>query len=78
MQNSIELDFVANATWWRSLLRHCATNQKVAGSIPDGVNWNFSLTYTPGLTMTLASTQPVTKMSTRGIPCVIKPAGAQG
>ena len=23
--------------WWRSWLRHCATNQKVAGSIPDGV-----------------------------------------
>jgi len=25
------------ATLWRSWLRHCATNQKVAGSIPDGV-----------------------------------------
>jgi len=24
-------------TWWHSWLRHCATNQKVAG-------WNFSLT----------------------------------
>jgi hypothetical protein len=23
--------------WWRSWLRHCATSQKVAGSIPDGV-----------------------------------------
>ena len=22
---------------WRSWLRHCATSQKVAGSIPDGV-----------------------------------------
>ena len=22
---------------WRSWLRHCATNRKVAGSIPDGV-----------------------------------------
>ena len=22
---------------WRSCLRHCATNRKVAGSIPDGV-----------------------------------------
>jgi hypothetical protein len=25
-------------------LRHCATNWKAAGSIPDGINWNFSLT----------------------------------
>jgi hypothetical protein len=24
-------------TRWRSYLRHCATNQKVAGSIPDDV-----------------------------------------
>jgi hypothetical protein len=23
--------------WWHSWLRHCATSQKVAGSIPDGV-----------------------------------------
>jgi hypothetical protein len=23
--------------WWRSWLRHCATCQKVVGSIPDGV-----------------------------------------
>jgi hypothetical protein len=23
--------------WWRSCLRHCATNRKIAGSIPDGV-----------------------------------------
>jgi hypothetical protein len=26
---------------WRSWLRHCATNRKVAGSIPDGVIENF-------------------------------------
>ena len=26
---------------WRSWLRHCATSQKVAGSIPDGVIGNF-------------------------------------
>jgi len=24
-------------TRWRSLLRHCTTSRKVAGSIPDGV-----------------------------------------
>ena len=28
-------------TQWRSWLRHCATSQKVAGSIPDGVNGIF-------------------------------------
>ena len=26
---------------WRSWLRHCATSQKVAGSIPDGVIGSF-------------------------------------
>ena len=30
--------------WWRSWLRHCASSRKVAGSIPDGVIENFSLT----------------------------------
>jgi hypothetical protein len=28
-------------TRWRSWLRHCATNRKVAGSIPNGVNAIF-------------------------------------
>jgi hypothetical protein len=38
-------------------LRHCATNRKVAGSIPDG--W-----YNPsGRTMALGSTQPLTEIS---------------
>jgi hypothetical protein len=27
--------------WWRSWLRHCATNRKVVGSISDGVNGIF-------------------------------------
>ena len=27
--------------WWHSRLRHCATNRKVAGSIPDGVTGAF-------------------------------------
>jgi len=31
-------------TQWRSWLRHCATNRKVAGSIPDGVIGIFHLT----------------------------------
>ena len=29
-------------TWWRSWLRHCATNRKVASSIPGGVTRIFS------------------------------------
>ena len=33
----------SQVTRWRSWLRHCATNRKVAGSIPGGVT-NFSLT----------------------------------
>jgi hypothetical protein len=40
-------------------LRYCATNQKVAGSIPDGVMEFFSRT------LALGSTQPLTEMSTR-------------
>jgi hypothetical protein len=28
-------------TRWRSWLRHCATNRKVAGLVPDGVTGNF-------------------------------------
>jgi len=49
---TLDLD---GGTRWRSRLRHCATNQKVAGSIPDGVIENFSLTqsfrphYGPGV-----------------------------
>ena len=30
--------------WWRSWLMHCATSQKVVGSIPDGVIGIFHLT----------------------------------
>jgi hypothetical protein len=29
-------------TRWRSWLRHCDTNRKVAGLIPDGLTGNFS------------------------------------
>jgi hypothetical protein len=29
--------YIVGGTRWRSWLRHCATNRKVAGSIPDGV-----------------------------------------
>jgi hypothetical protein len=49
------------------LLRHCATNWKVAGSIPDGVPGIFHLYNSSGRTMALGSTQPLTEMSTRYI-----------
>jgi hypothetical protein len=64
-------------TRWRSWLRHCATSQKVAGSIPDGVTGIFHWHNPSGRSMTLGSTQSLTEMSTRniswGMPIVLKP-----
>jgi membrane-bound lytic murein transglycosylase B len=48
-------------------LRYCATNQKVAGSIPDGVVEFFIDINPSDRTMALGSTQPPTEMSTRSI-----------
>ena len=45
----------------------CATNRKVAGSIPDGVTGIFHCHNPPDRTMALRSTQPLTEMSTRRI-----------
>jgi hypothetical protein len=48
-------------------LIHCATNRKVAGSIPDGVI-EISHWHNPsGRGMALGSTQPLTEMSTMNI-----------
>jgi len=33
----VEAVYTIRGTRWCSWLRHCATNRKVAGSIPDGV-----------------------------------------
>ena len=54
----------AMAQW----LRCCATNRKVAGSIPDGVIGIFRCHNPPDRTMTLGSTQPLTDRGTRRIP----------
>jgi hypothetical protein len=54
-------------TWWHSWLRHCATNQKVAGSIPCGFTENFHWYNPSSRTMALGSTRPQTEMSTRNI-----------
>jgi hypothetical protein len=60
------------------LLRHCATNRSIAGSIPDGVTGIFHYHTRIGRTMTLGSTQPLTEMSTRNLSWGVKVAGALG
>jgi hypothetical protein len=50
-----------------TVLRYCATNRKVAGSIPGGVIRIFHWHNPSDRTMPLGSTQPVTEMSTRSI-----------
>jgi len=57
----------SGGTRWRSWLRHRATSRKVAGSLPDGVLWDFHRHNTSGRTMALVLTQPLTEMSTRNI-----------
>jgi hypothetical protein len=59
-------------------LRYCATNQKVAGSIPDGVMEFFIDIYPSDRTMALGSTQPLTEMSTKIISCGGKCVNAAG
>jgi hypothetical protein len=48
-------------------LRYCATNWKVAGSIPDGAFGIFYWHNPSDRTMVLGSTQSRTEMSTRSI-----------
>ena len=48
-------------------LRCYATNQEVAGSIPDGVIWIFHWHNPCDRTVALGLTQPLTEMSTRSI-----------
>jgi hypothetical protein len=62
-------------TLWRSCLRHCAINRKVAGSIPDGVIGIFDWHNPSGRTMALGLTQPLTEMSSRNISWELKAAG---
>jgi hypothetical protein len=49
-------------------MRHCATNRKVAGSIPDDIIGLFHSHNTSGRTMSLGLTQRLTEMSTGIIP----------
>ena len=57
-------------------LKCCATNRKVAGSIPDGVTGIFHWHNPSDRTMALGSTQSLTEMSTRIISWGVKTAGA--
>jgi hypothetical protein len=54
-------------TQWHSSLRHCTTNRKVTGPIPDGVIGNFHGHNLSGRTMVLGLIQPLTQKSTRNI-----------
>jgi hypothetical protein len=60
----------------RSWLRHCATNQQVTGSIPNGVIGIFHWQNPSSRTMALGSAQPLTEMSTRNICWGVYAAGA--
>jgi hypothetical protein len=63
-------------TRWHSWLRHCATSQKVTGSIPDVVTGIFHWQNPSGRNMALGLTQSLTEMSTRNIFWGAKTAGA--
>jgi hypothetical protein len=54
-------------TQWRSRLRHCATNRKFAGSIPNGIIGIFQWLNPSRRIVALGSTQPLTEMSTRNL-----------
>jgi hypothetical protein len=59
-----------SVVWWQAVaqwLRHCAINQKVVGSIPDGVIGIFHWHNPSRCTVALGSTQPLIEMSTRNI-----------
>jgi len=57
-------------------LRRCATNRKVAGSIPGGVTGIFRWHNPSDRIMALGSTQPLTEMSARSASWGVKTAGA--
>jgi hypothetical protein len=53
--------------WWCRWLRHCITNEKDMGSIPDGHIGIFHRHNPFGHTMGLGSSQLLTEMCTRNI-----------
>jgi hypothetical protein len=65
MKKQVPHDYTGTAV--AQWLRYCATNQKVADSIPDGVMEVFIDINPSDHTMALGSTQSLTEMSTRSI-----------
>jgi len=63
---------------WHSLLRHCATNQKVEGSTSDYVIGIFHSHNPSGRTVVLGLTQSLTEIRTSKISWGLKEVGAQG
>jgi hypothetical protein len=57
-------------------LRNCATNRKVAGSIPDGVTGIFHSHNPSDRTMALGSTQPLNRNEYQEHFLGVKAAGA--
>jgi len=64
--------------WWHIWFRHCGTNQKVKGSIPDGVIGIFHWHNPSVHTTALGLTQPLTEMSTRNISWGVKATSMKG
>jgi hypothetical protein len=67
-----------NGPYPRRQLRCCATNRKIAGSIPASVSgiFHWPKENPPDRTVALGSTQPLTEMNTRSISWWVKAAGA--
>jgi hypothetical protein len=64
----IELSHYTNrGTRWRSKLKHCPTNRKIAGSITDRVTRIFHWIHPTGCTMCPRSTQPLAEMGASDI-----------
>jgi hypothetical protein len=73
----IKWTYVAFARW-RSWLRHCATNRRVAGSNSRWCHGIFHWRNPSGCTMALGLIQPLTEMSTRNISWGVKAADVEG
>jgi hypothetical protein len=75
----VNYSVIPNWLWGTAVaqwLRCCATNRKVASSIPDGVIEIFLWHNPSDRTMALGLTQSLTEMSTRRIFLGVKAAGA--